>query len=78
MENIDNILNNILSMVLWPVAFGLTIIMIIYAGIMFMIADGDPSKITKAKIALVFAVIGFVISVVAFSVPEFIKTILGV
>jgi hypothetical protein len=41
---------------------GISTIMIIVSGIMFLISAGDPTKMTKAKATLTYAIIGIVVA----------------
>ncbi len=77
MNDLGTIIGNIISMVVWPVLFGAVTIMFIYAGILFAASVGDPSKITSAKNALLFAVIGLLVGVIAFLLPGILKDIIG-
>lgn len=54
---------------------GLATIAFIVAGIMFLTATGNPSRMTIAKGALVAGVIGIIIIVLADNAEEFIKNI---
>lgn len=74
---IETILNNVLSMVVWPTFVGAVVIMFIYAGFLFVSSEGDPSKITKAKSAVVWAIVGIVVGILAYSAEGIIKSILG-
>jgi hypothetical protein len=78
MNTPTQIINNIRSLVIWPVFAGLVIIMVMYAGILFVTSSGDPSKITRAKQAVLWAAIGGAIGIVAYVAVGFLKTILGV
>ena len=49
---------------------GLGIIAIIVSGILFLISAGDPGRLTVAKSALVFAVIGIIVGIVAGSIAS--------
>lgn len=44
-----------------------TVLMFIYSGLQFVLARGDTEKISKAKVALRYAVYGLVIGVLAFT-----------
>lgn len=48
------------------------VIVIIIAGIQYMLSTGDPTKVNNAKNAIIYAVIGLVIVVVARSLVIFI------
>ncbi len=77
MYDISTIIGNVISMIVWPILFGSVTIMFIYSGIMFATAAGDPSKITSAKKALFFALVGLLVGVIAFSIPTIFSGILG-
>jgi len=74
---IKTILENVLNKVVWPVFFVLSIIMFVIAGAMFLTAAGDPGRITNARKALVYGVIGIVIAIIGFSAFGIIKNALG-
>jgi len=57
---------------------GLGTIMIIIAGILYLISAGSPEKITKAKTALIYAIAGIAIGITATAIVEIITEILGV
>jgi hypothetical protein len=48
------------------------VVVIIVAGIQYMLSTGDPTKVNNAKNAIIYAVIGLVIAVVARSLVLFI------
>jgi len=56
---------------------GLATIGFIVAGIMYISATGNPSKMETAKLALVAAVIGIVIILLADTAAEFVAKIFG-
>lgn len=48
-----------------------TIIYIVYAGIRFMTARGNPDKLTSARLAIQDALIGLVITIVAIAIVSY-------
>lgn len=56
---------------------GLATIAFIVAGIMFLTATGNPSRMTIAKGALIAGVVGIVIIVLANGAEAFVKTFFG-
>ncbi len=44
----------------------LGVIMFIYAGFMYMTAAGDEAKVTKAKNAMTYAIVGLVVAMLGF------------
>jgi hypothetical protein len=72
-----SIICNLLRIVIWPVFFGISIIMLIWAGILFLTAQGDPGKISTAKKAVLWAVIGIVVAILAFSAVGILNNVIG-
>ena len=69
---IDSIINNAIL----PIAFGVALIMIIWGGIMYMTAGGSEDKVTKARKAIMWAMIGLAIVVAAKFIVQAIEAIL--
>ncbi len=63
--------------VIWGVAWFLAVIFIIYSGIMFITASGQPEKITKARNALIWALVGIAVAVIARGVIYLVQNLLG-
>ncbi len=72
----QTILNNFLNMILWPLFLGLVVIMFIYAGILYLTAHGDPSRIAAANKAVIWAVVGIVVAIAAFSAVGLIQNLI--
>lgn len=53
------------------------VIVIIIAGIQYMVSTGDPTKVNNAKNAIIYAVIGLVIAVAARTIVVFVIGKLG-
>ncbi len=58
--------NRILNFI-WPIFIGIAILMFIVAGFTFLTANGDPSKIKTAQHAVVWAMVGVGVAVLAYS-----------
>mgnify|MGYP003381522556 CR=1 FL=1 len=72
----DNVVLNIMNAVyfwLGAVAIG----MIVYAGYIYVISDGDPADIKKAKDIILYALIGIVIVLLAFAITQIIVNGVG-
>ncbi|MBI2054366.1 MAG: TrbC/VirB2 family protein [Candidatus Staskawiczbacteria bacterium] len=52
-------------------------IMIVVAGIMYLVSGGNPQKMEAAKKTLIYAIVGLVIAVLAVSIIAAVKEILG-
>jgi protein-S-isoprenylcysteine O-methyltransferase Ste14 len=53
-------------------------IMIIWAGILYLTSAGSPEKMTKAKTALTYAIIGIVVGLAATAIVQIIEQIIRV
>ena len=51
---------------------------IIYAGLLIMNAQGDPVKLAKGKMTLVWALVGLLVAMSAFVIVNLIKSAAGV
>ncbi len=54
--------------IFWPIVVTIIIVMLMWSGIMFLTAAGDATKISTAKKAILWAVIGIVIIVLSYSI----------
>ena len=70
-KNATNIAKNIISILLWVVGIA-AVIVIIYAGITFVTAAGNPSKISQAKTMLIYAVVGLAVAILAYAMVNFV------
>ncbi len=63
----------IVTAILIPLGSVLIVLMIIFAGFQFVIAQGNPTKIEDAKKTLFFAIIGSAILLGSWAIAEIIK-----
>ncbi len=68
---IDNIFGFI-----WPIFIAFAVLMFIFAGFLFLTAQGDPTKISSAKKALIWGIIGVAVGILSSSIPFIINGIL--
>lgn len=66
--SVSSIVTAILNFV-WPIAAGIAVILFIYGGILLMTSTGDPTKVASARNVILYAVIGLVVALLAFSFP---------
>lgn len=72
----DSVINNVLSVVtgiMGLVAVGA----MIYGGVIYIISNGDSSKITQAKHIIIYGLIGLVVSLLAFTIVRFVSGVFG-
>lgn len=55
----------------------LSVIMIVWAGILFLTSAGKPEAINKAKAALTYAIIGIVVGISASAIAQIVLNILN-
>lgn len=75
--DVKRIIENVINMVVWPIFFGLSVIMFIYAGVKFLTAAGDSSAINDAKKAVIWAMVGIAIAIIGFSIETIIAKLLA-
>ncbi len=73
---VQGLMNYIITPV-WEVFAGLAVIMLVVAGILFLVANGDPTKLTQAKHAFIWGCIGIGVAIIAFSITAILKTSLA-
>ncbi len=73
-NNIQDLISSIVNDILIPIGGVIAVMMIIYAGFLFVTARGNDTKITEAKKALLWAVIGTAILLGAWVISQAIGT----
>jgi len=74
---IIDIVDRFITYILWPIFICAVLIMMIYAGFMFVTSRGDPSKVKAARDAVIWTVIGIVVVIFAFSAYNFVRSIVA-
>jgi hypothetical protein len=65
--DIGTVINTILGK-LWVIFAGLAVVMFLYAGILFLTAQGAPDKVSAARQAFLWGVVGVVVGILAYSI----------
>lgn len=65
------VLSGVLDVIYFIVG-AFAVIVIVLAGFTFVTAGGDPAKITKARMAILYSVIGLIVVMFAFVITGFI------
>ena len=55
----------------------IAVAVIIIGGIFYILSQGDPAKIQRAKAAILYAVIGLIVSLTAFAITNFVLRAAG-
>ncbi len=58
---------------IWPIIVGVVIVMFITAGFLFITAQGEPGKLTSARNAVIWGVVGVVVILLAFSIINIVQ-----
>lgn len=66
-----------LLLISWFAGFimAVAIIMILWAGFKFMTAGGDEEEVTKARHMLTYGIVGMVVAILAYTLPQIIRSI---
>jgi len=69
---------NISLTLVWIIFVAIAVIMFVVAGIQFLTAQGDPSKIATARQSVIWGSVGIVVALIAFSVIAVLRGLVGV
>lgn len=70
-KTVDGLVKNVINLMLGLIGL-LSVIMIIYAGLKYVISEGDSTKIKQAKQILTYAIVGLVVALLAFAIVNFV------
>lgn len=56
----------------FALAGAIALLVITIAGFMFVISQGDPQKVAKSRMAILYAVVGLAVSVFSFVIVKFV------
>ncbi len=76
-KSTDNQVGLLIARVLKTMLFiigALSVVMIVYAGFNFVTSAGDSGKVNKAKGVILYAVIGLVVSLLAYAIVSFVTS----
>lgn len=76
-DSIIGIINNIITGLRDTIAPPLVAIAVLYGGFLMLFAGGDPEKFKKGKKAILYAMVGYAIILVAGGITSLIKDIIG-
>lgn len=67
----SGVFTQITNTVLYAVGI-ISVIMLIYGGLRYVVSGGDSKKVTDAKNTILYAIIGLIISILAFAIVNFV------
>ena len=73
---LPELINNVVGILFFVVGVA-SVIVLIVAGIMFVVSAGNENQTKQARDAILYAVIGLIVSAAAFAITSFINTQLG-
>lgn len=76
-NSLDNLVTTVLSK-LWILFAGIAVIMFLFAGIMFLTANGAPEKVATARMAFLWGVVGVVVGIISYSIIFIVGNLIGV
>lgn len=68
---------DIVAKAAWIVFAIIALVMFIVAGIKFLTAGGDPTKVAEARMAFLWGVAGVVVAIIAFSIVSIVQGLMG-
>ena len=63
----DKLISDVVSTLLFIVG-ALSVVMIIFSGVLYVISSGDAGKVARAKNTLTYSVVGLVVSFIAYAI----------
>lgn len=72
----NGVINQFTNIVLYIVGF-ISVVMLIWGGIRYIISGGDNKKITDAKNTILYALLGLVIAFFAYAIVNFVLNAIG-
>lgn len=72
-----SLINSIIHYFTWFIAPSIVILMILYGAFRILTAAGDPEKFSEGRQAIVYAVVGYVLVLVAAGLVSVVKSAIG-
>ena len=70
-QDVSKVMKTVIEVLIWASGI-ISVLMIIIGGFMYVLSAGDQAKVTKAKDTVLYAVIGLVVTLLAFSIVKFV------
>lgn len=75
-DDLNTTIKDVINMLLYAVGI-ISVIAIIIGGIYYTISTGDQGKVKTAKDTILYAVIGLIVSIMAFAIVNFVVANIG-
>jgi hypothetical protein len=73
---VNGVFTKITNTVLYAVGI-ISVIMLIYGGLRYVVSGGDSKKVTDAKNTIMYAIIGLIIAILAYAIVNFVISAVG-
>lgn len=73
---VDGVFTQISNTILYVVGV-ISVIMLVWGGLRYILSGGDNKKVTDAKNTILYAIIGLIIAVLAFAIVNFVLNAIG-
>lgn len=70
-KNTNNLVGDLVNVLLFVIG-ALSVIMIIIGGILYVTSGGNSSSVTKAKNTILYAIVGLVVSLLAYAIVNWV------
>ena len=70
---VNGVFTKITNTILYAVGI-ISVIMLIYGGLRYVLSGGDSKKVTDAKNTIMYAIIGLIISILSYAIVNFVLT----
>ena len=74
---VNGLFTKITNTILYAVGI-ISVIMLIYGGLRYVISGGDSKKVTDAKNTIMYAIIGLIIAILSYAIVNFVINSIGV
>ena len=71
------VFNQVTNIILLIVGL-ISVIMLLYGGLRYVISGGDSKKVTDAKNTILYAIIGLIVAILAYAIVNFVLSAIGV
>ena len=72
----NGVFTRITNTVLYAVGI-ISVIMLIYGGLRYVVSGGDSKKVTDAKNTIIYAIIGLIVSILSYAIVNFVINAIG-
>ena len=75
-QDLTSTIRTIINVMLFIIGI-LSVIMIVWGGISYVISRGDPDKVKNAKNTIVYSIVGLIVAILAFAIVQWVFSALS-